>query len=126
MRSTSLRLLRTQAFRIVLLYAVLATSVATAFLAESPWWVHLLYFLISGGLGQTLGAAPIPVLLAIGLCVSLFLHWFFVGLAARRLGRSVTGWVALAVLGFPITSIVALVLYYWLEAEHRPVAGARP
>ncbi len=33
---------------LVLLYAVLATSVATAFLAESPWWVHLLYFLISG------------------------------------------------------------------------------
>lgn len=85
-----------------------------------------LYFLISGGLGQTLGAVPIPVLLAIGLCVSLFLHWFFVGLAARRLGRSVTGWVVLAVLGFPITSIVALVLYYWLEAEPRPVTGARP
>ena len=85
-----------------------------------------LYFLISGSLGNTLGAVPIPALLGIGLCVSLFLHWFFVGLAARRLGRSVAGWVVLAVLGFPITSIVALVLYYWLEAEHRPVAGARP
>ena len=84
-----------------------------------------LYFLISGSLGPTLGKLPIPMLLGIGLCVSLFLHWFFVGLAAHRLGRSVAGWVALTVLGFPIASIVALVLYYWLEAEQGAVAGAR-
>ena len=84
-----------------------------------------LYFLISGSLGPTLGKLPIPVLLGTGLCVSLFLHWFFVGIAARRLGRSAAGWVALTVLGFPIASIVALVLYYWLEAEHSAVAGAR-
>lgn len=84
-----------------------------------------LYFLISGSLGPRLGSLPVPALLAIGLCVSLFLHWFFVGLAARRLGRSAAGWVALAVLGFPIASIVALVLHYWLEAERSAAAGAR-
>ncbi|WP_377288216.1 DUF2842 domain-containing protein [Rhizobium sp. SG2393] len=33
---------------LVLVYALLATTIAAARLAESPWWVHLLYFLISG------------------------------------------------------------------------------
>ena len=33
---------------LVVIYALAATTVATYRLAESPWWVHLLYFLISG------------------------------------------------------------------------------
>lgn len=33
---------------LVLLYAVLATSIASAYLGTSPWWVHFLYFLLSG------------------------------------------------------------------------------
>lgn len=33
---------------LVLLYALLATTIATFTLATSPWWVHLLYFLLSG------------------------------------------------------------------------------
>ena len=33
---------------IVILYSILATSIASAFLGASPWWVHLLYFLLSG------------------------------------------------------------------------------
>lgn len=33
---------------LVVLYALLATTIATYRLAESPWWVHLLYFLFSG------------------------------------------------------------------------------
>ena len=33
---------------LVVAYAVLATSFATAALAQQPWWVHLAYFLISG------------------------------------------------------------------------------
>ena len=33
---------------LVVLYALLATTIATYRLAESPWWVHLLYFLLSG------------------------------------------------------------------------------
>ena len=32
---------------LVLLYAVLATSIASAYLGTSPWWVHFLYFLLS-------------------------------------------------------------------------------
>ena len=33
---------------LVVLYALIATTVASYRLAESPWWVHLLYFLVSG------------------------------------------------------------------------------
>lgn len=33
---------------LVILYALIATTVATYRLADSPWWVHLLYFLFTG------------------------------------------------------------------------------
>ncbi len=33
---------------LVVFYALIATTIASYRLAESPWWVHLLYFLISG------------------------------------------------------------------------------
>ncbi|VVT16590.1 DUF2842 domain-containing protein [Rhizobium sp. EC-SD404] len=33
---------------LVIIYALVATTIATYRLAESPWWVHLLYFLFSG------------------------------------------------------------------------------
>jgi hypothetical protein len=33
---------------LVITYALGATTIATLTLATSPWWVHLLYFLLSG------------------------------------------------------------------------------
>ncbi len=33
---------------LVIFYALAATTIATLTLATSPWWVHFLYFLISG------------------------------------------------------------------------------
>ncbi len=33
---------------LVILYALVATTVASALLGTSPWWVHFLYFLLSG------------------------------------------------------------------------------
>jgi hypothetical protein len=33
---------------IVLLYALLATTIASATLATAPWWAHLLYFVLTG------------------------------------------------------------------------------
>ncbi|MFB2553881.1 DUF2842 domain-containing protein [Ensifer soli] len=33
---------------LVIVYAMLATTFATLLLATSPWWVHLLYFLLTG------------------------------------------------------------------------------
>lgn len=33
---------------LVVVYALVATTIATYRLAESPWWVHLIYFFLSG------------------------------------------------------------------------------
>lgn len=33
---------------LVIVYALVATTIASALLATSPWWVHFLYFLLSG------------------------------------------------------------------------------
>lgn len=33
---------------LVVIYALVATAVATARLGDSPWWVHALYFLVTG------------------------------------------------------------------------------
>ncbi len=33
---------------LVIVYALVATTVASATLGESPWWVHLLYFFFTG------------------------------------------------------------------------------
>ncbi|MGD9476942.1 UNVERIFIED_ORG: DUF2842 domain-containing protein [Roseateles sp. XES5] len=33
---------------LVLAYAVVATAVASAMLGQSPWYIHLLYFTVTG------------------------------------------------------------------------------
>ena len=33
---------------LVIVYALVATTVASLLLATSPWWVHFLYFLFTG------------------------------------------------------------------------------
>ena len=50
---------------------------------------------------------------------ALLLHWAFLGIAARRMARSVAGWVSLSVLLFPIGSAVALILLSWFGDEDR-------
>ena len=42
------RLCRISVILIVSIYALLATTIATATLATAPWWAHLLYFLLTG------------------------------------------------------------------------------
>jgi hypothetical protein len=57
------------------------------------------------------------------LGVTLLLHWIFLGMAARRLRRSVPAWVALSVLVFPIGSALSLVLLGWLAGGAAPGHG---
>lgn len=51
------------------------------------------------------------------LACAMLLHWVFLGIGARRLRRSVAGWLALAVLLFPIGSAMALILLGWFDGE---------
>lgn len=54
---------------------------------------------------------------ALVLATALLLHFVFLGIAVRRLGRSLAGWLALAVLLFPVGGAAALILLAWLEDE---------
>ena len=51
------------------------------------------------------------------IALALPLHWLFLGIAARRMRRSVAGWVGLSVLLFPVGSAGALILLGGLLAE---------
>lgn len=59
---------------------------------------------------HTTASVPRIVLLGIGILVGMFAHWIYLGRAAARLGRSVFGWVLLAVLLFPLGGVAALLL----------------
>ncbi len=66
---------------------------------------------------HALDSVPLTVLLGLGIAISLALHLVFVGIAARRLGRSAATWVGLALFTFPVGSIVGLVLVEWFSEE---------
>jgi drug/metabolite transporter (DMT)-like permease len=51
------------------------------------------------------------------LATALLLHWVFLAIGVRRMGRSTTGWVALAVLLFPVGGAAALILLTWFSDE---------
>jgi hypothetical protein len=63
---------------------------------------------------------------ALVLTVSLLLHWVFLGIAVRRMQRSLAGWLALAVLLFPVGSAMALILLSWFGDEAASDTATRP
>jgi hypothetical protein len=75
---------------------------------------------------HTVQSIPHTVLLGGAIGVGMFLHWVFLGIAAHRLERPVFGWVALAVLLFPIGGVAALILlgFFGDESSQRPAASA--
>lgn len=62
--------------------------------------------------------------IALLLALALTLHWVFLGIAARRMQRSVFGWVSLGVLLFPIGGAAALILLSWFSDESTAPAPA--
>ena len=92
--------------------ALLAACVAVAMFL--PPWVQA----TTGSLLRTLVAGLV-------IALALPLHWVFLGIAARRMHRSVAGWVGLSLLLMPVGSAAALILLAWLlaEPEAQPVAA---
>jgi hypothetical protein len=73
---------------------------------------------------QTLDSVLRMALFGCALSAALILHWVFLAIAARRLGRSVAGWLALAVVLFPVGSAAALILLNWFREEAEAPAPA--
>jgi len=63
---------------------------------------------------------------ALVLATALLLHWVFLGIGVRRLGRSVLGWLALAVLLFPVGGAAALILLGWFGSDADASGRAAP
>lgn len=65
-------------------------------------------------------ATPLrSVATGVALAIALLLHWVFLAIGARRMGRSAAGWVGLSVVIFPIGSAAALILLNWFSDEAR-------
>jgi len=64
----------------------------------------------------------LTVAVSLALAVAIVLHLVFVGIAARRMGRSPLWWVLGALLLFPVASIVGLILVDWY-ADEKAAAG---
>jgi hypothetical protein len=66
---------------------------------------------------RTVSSIPAMALFGVAIAVSFVLHVVFVGIAARRVNRSAIVWAVLAVLLFPVASIVGLILFEWFSVE---------
>jgi hypothetical protein len=58
----------------------------------------------------------------IAICVCLVLHLVFIGIAAKRLGRSPVLWVLVTLCFLPIASIIGLILFEWFSEHDKPAA----
>lgn len=65
----------------------------------------------------TTDSLPLILLAAFGIAVSSILHLVFIGIAAKRLDRSPALWVVIALCGFPVVSVVGLILFEWFSDE---------
>lgn len=74
----------------------------------------------------TVSSVPRTVAVALVIALAMPLHWILLGIAAKRMGRSVGTWVGGAVLLFPVGGAAALILLSWLleeEAQALPAAS---
>jgi len=58
------------------------------------------------------------VVVGLVMATAVLLHLVFLAMGARRMGRSVGGWVALSLLLFPVGSAAALILLNFFSDEH--------
>ena len=76
-----------------------------------------LWFLISANTsGEEVSDARMAML-GIGLGLAMITHWVYMGLAIKRDGRPLFGWMLGMVLLFPVVTIIALVLMSAREEE---------
>ena len=92
--------------------------IAAAAVSLVAWFAFIASFLPPLS-HYTTNSVGMQILCGLGIAVSLFVHWIFIGIAAKRLGRSVVGWVTISVIALPIASIVGLILFEWFSEEQK-------
>ncbi|MYN20243.1 hypothetical protein GTP81_26220 [Rugamonas sp. FT107W] len=70
-----------------------------------------------------LGSVPLIILTGLGIAVSLVVHLVFIGMSARRLGRSPVLWVLVCLFLLPIASIVGLILFEWYSDQEKQASA---
>ena len=68
-------------------------------------------------------SVPLMIVAGLGIAVSLVLHLIFIGMAAKRLGRSVVLWVIVALCFLPVASIVGLILFEWFSEQEKEASA---
>ena len=58
-----------------------------------------------------------------GIFICLVLHLTFIGIAAKRLGRSPLLWVILTLCTLPLGSIIGLILFEWFTEDQKQAAA---
>ena len=76
-----------------------------------------LYMFLPPMVNETTASIPKVVLFGLVMASSMILHFVFVGIAAQRLNRRPWLWVFIAFIGFPVTSIVGLVMLGFFDEE---------
>lgn len=70
----------------------------------------------------TLQSVLLMIAAGLGIFICLVLHLVFIGIAAKRLGRSPVVWVLVALFTFPIASIIGLILFEWFSEQDKQAA----
>ena len=83
-----------------------------------------LYMFLPPTVNETTASVPKTVLFGIAMACSIVLHLVFVGIAAQRLHRRAWMWVLIALIGFPVSSIVGLVMLGFFDEERAAAAPA--
>ncbi|MBI3369607.1 MAG: hypothetical protein HY021_14515 [Burkholderiales bacterium] len=73
---------------------------------------------------HTVGSVPRIVALGGAIALGVIVHWALLLAACRRMGRPPVGWLAMAVLLFPVGSAAALLLLAWILHDEPAAAGA--
>ncbi|WP_373991337.1 hypothetical protein [Duganella sp. BuS-21] len=71
----------------------------------------------------TLQSLPLIIVAGIGIFICLVLHLVFIGIAAKRLGRSPVLWVLVALCTLPLASIIGLILFEWFSEQAKEAAA---
>ncbi|MRW94264.1 hypothetical protein GJ699_30245 [Duganella sp. FT80W] len=74
-------------------------------------------------LNYTLSSVLYIIAAGIGIFVCWVLHLIFIGIAAKRLGRSVGVWVIIAAIGMPLASIIGLIMFEWFSDQEKQAAA---